>query len=463
MGSGGIEISATKPVASCAAAEAAAGEQGWSRVRGSPLALGARNPIREVTDLLGKGRGGAAAADSKKLLSLAQGDPTAARATLPGPPGERQALAEVAAAGDGSGYGPSAGRSELRQAVADHVGLGLSENDVFVTVGCSAALQLALSALVAAPGQSCNVLVPQPGFPLYTTMLAAMGVEARTYQLQENNGWQVDLVDLDAQIDKDTVAVIVCNPSNPCGVVYRKAHLEEIALVCERAKVPIVADEVYAGMAFDGIECVPLAEASMATPILSVGAVSKKWLLPGWRVGWLCVHDRGGVLRRGRVVEAIERLTQISISTSVPVQLAAAKLIAETPHDFYASTMKVLAKGAELVVRRAQAIPQLEIAAVPQGAMYVFARLVLTRLEPGCQCDMQFAKKLLEEENVAVLPGTAFAAQGFVRFVTCAAPAAVEEAFDRIESFCKRHMVTEEQKGERDYIVENASTLIPAL
>ena len=103
---------------------------------------------------------------------------------------------------------------------------------------------------------------------------------------------------LEQQIDLDTVAIVVVNPSNPCGSVYSKQHLLDILAVAERHFLPIIGDEIYGGMVFEGQKFHSIASLSRNVPVLSCGGIGKKYLVPGWRVGWILVYDKNKVLKK---------------------------------------------------------------------------------------------------------------------------------------------------------------------
>jgi tyrosine aminotransferase len=108
---------------------------------------------------------------------------------------------------------------------------------------------------------------------------------------KEESNWEVDLNELESLIDQNTVGILINNPSNPCGSVYSKDHLKKIIKVAERFHLPIIADEVYGEMVFPGYEFFYMAELSDSVPILSCNALSKRFILPGWRFGWIAIHD----------------------------------------------------------------------------------------------------------------------------------------------------------------------------
>lgn len=146
-----------------------------------------------------------------------------------------------------NGYAPSVGFIEAREAVAEysaHQGVikEISAKDVILCSGCSCSLDLCIAA-IANEGQ--NILIPKPGFSIYRTLAEGFGIECRSYDLIPELGWEVDLEQMEDLIDENTAAIIVTNPSNPCGSVFNKEHMLEILKIAERHYVPIIADEIY--------------------------------------------------------------------------------------------------------------------------------------------------------------------------------------------------------------------------
>lgn len=163
--------------------------------------------------------------------------------------------------------------------------------------GCSGALDLCVTVL-ADEGQ--NILMPRPGFSLYQTLAMSKGIECRYYDLLPEKNWEIDLAHLESLVDGRTAAIVVNNPSNPCGSVYSREHLLDILRVAEKTRVPIIADEIYADMAFRPHRFYPLASLTETVPVLAVGGLAKRYLVPGWRVGWVLVHDRRGLFTEVR-------------------------------------------------------------------------------------------------------------------------------------------------------------------
>lgn len=191
-----------------------------------------------------------------------------------------------------NGYGPAVGFIEARQAVAEyslHQGEDITANDVILCSGCSCALDLAIAVIA---NESQNILIPRPGFSIYKTLAEGFGVECRSYNLLPEKSWEVDLKHMESLIDVNTSAIIITNPSNPCGSVFSKQHILDILTIAEKHHVPIIADEIYEHFVFPGSEYHSVSSLSRHVPVLSCGGLTKRFLVPGWRMGWIIIHDR---------------------------------------------------------------------------------------------------------------------------------------------------------------------------
>ncbi|ETE68168.1 Tyrosine aminotransferase [Ophiophagus hannah] len=242
----------------------------WA-VRASEMSRRTFNPIRAIVDAMKVEPN-----PRKALISLSIGDPTVF-GNLPTDDEVTRAMKEALDSGKYNGYAPSVGSN------------GSELYDVILTSGCSQAIELAL-AVLANPGQ--NILVPRPGFSLYKTLAHSMGIEVKFYNLLPEKSWEIDLKQMESLVDNRTACLIVNNPSNPCGSVFSRSHLQKILAVASRQCVPILADEIYAEMVFEDCKYESLAKLSTNVPILSCGGLAKRWLVPGWRMGWILIHDR---------------------------------------------------------------------------------------------------------------------------------------------------------------------------
>lgn len=145
-----------------------------------------------------------------------------------------------------NGYAASNGHEEARRAIAKYSQHQSSEEiaieNVIITSGCSSALEFCILALADA---GKNILLPRPGFCLYQTLAEGLDIEVRYYDLLPERQWQVDLEQMESLIDCNTAALLINNPSNPCGSVFSEKHLLDILAICEKHYLPIIADEVY--------------------------------------------------------------------------------------------------------------------------------------------------------------------------------------------------------------------------
>ncbi|KAG3023395.1 Tyrosine aminotransferase [Phytophthora cactorum] len=381
----------------------------WN-VQPSDFANLCSNPIRKIVDNIKK-----PATSTKTLIPLSLGDPTVF-GNLHCPDVLVQAIVRNTRSMQHNGYIHSAGSEVARAAIAQHFGnmrAPLTMDDIIIASGCSGAIEIALRGLLN-PGD--NILLPKPGFPLYQALCEAHKIECRFYNLKPENNWEVDLEHMQSLVDDNTKAILVNNPSNPCGSVYSKPHLEYILALAESNKIPIIADEIYGDMQF---------------------------LIPGWRVGWVMVHDRNNILKDVRT--AYFKLSQNILGANSLVQSAIPDLLTPVPGSaeeqslagFKQRYFATLEDNAKFTIDTLAKIPGLEVV-VPQGAMYAMVKVrteVLTKIKD----DFDFTQKLLDEESVFVLPGQCFGMTNYFRIVFSAPHEVLADAYIRVAEFCHRH------------------------
>jgi alanine-synthesizing transaminase len=217
-----------------------------------------------------------------------------------------------------NGYTPSAGIESARVAVADEYasrGMPVSPDRVVLTSGTSEGIELALGALADAGDE---VLVPTPTYPLYTAVLAKLGARPVFYRTDPENAWQPDLDDLKRLISPATRALVLIDPNNPTGAVYPEATRKAIIDIADRAGIPIIADEVYGDLAFDGPAPL-LGSLAPDAPVISFSSLSKAYVAPGWRGGWLAV---GRSDRLNDALAAIKKLADGRLCSPGPMQYA---------------------------------------------------------------------------------------------------------------------------------------------
>ncbi|XP_061361245.1 probable aminotransferase TAT2 [Gastrolobium bilobum] len=376
--------------------------------------------------------------DSKRVISLGMGDPTLATC-FHTPKVAEEAVVEVLQTHKFHGYAPTPGLLQARKAIAEYLSRDLpyqlSTDDVFITCGCTQAIDVSV-AMLARPG--ANILLPRPGFPIYELCAAFRQVEVRHYDLLPEKGWEVDLDAVEALADQNTVALVIINPGNPCGNVYSYNHLEKIATTAKTLGTIVIADEVYGHLAFGANPFVPMGVFGSIVPVLTLGSLSKRWIVPGWRLGWFVTNDPCGTFRKPKVVERIKKYFDLLGGPATFIQAAVPRIISQTEEVFFEKTIDNLKHTSDLCCKEIEDIPCIFCPCKPEGSMAMMVKLNISLLE-DISDDIDFCFKLAKEESVIILPGTAVGLKDWLRITFAADPSALREGMKRIKSFCQRH------------------------
>ncbi|KAJ2389923.1 hypothetical protein GGI05_003361 [Coemansia sp. RSA 2603] len=405
---------------------------GWGTIASSDVSRRTFNPIRDV--LSRPVQPLATPKSTKEPISLSIGDPTVF-GNFKTHPVVVEAVEEAIRSFSFNGYPPSVGVPQAREAVANkytHPLAPLTANDVVMTSGCSGAVEMAISVLC---NEGQNILLPRPGFCLYNTVAGSRNVEARLYNLLAEKNWEVDIEHMESLIDENTAAILINNPSNPCGSNFTKAHLKAILGVCERHRIPLISDEIYADMVFSGQVFTPTATLTSTVPILTLGGLAKQWLVPGWRIGWILINDRNNAFAQVR--QGLFALSTLINGPCAPIQAAIPKIFAEIPDSYLPTLNMQLESHARILENELGKAWGLDVI-TPQGAMYVMVKLNLNMFA-DISDDADFCHKLKWEENVEILPGECFAYPGTIRLVITPPQDKLHVAASRIAAFCERH------------------------
>jgi alanine-synthesizing transaminase len=329
-----------------------------------------------------------------------------------------------------NGYVPSVGIPEAREAVAAEYsgrGVPVTADRVVLTSGTSEGIELTLSALVDAGD---DVLVPTPTYPLYTAVAAKIGARAVSYRTDPERGWLPDLDDLKRRLTARTRALVVIDPNNPTGAVYpdpvRRARIDNGV----RAGIPILADEVYSDVAFDGPTPL-LGSLAPDAAIISFSSLSKAYLAPGWRAGWLAV---GRSERLDDALAAIRKMADGRLCSPGPMQYAVvAALTGDRSHqrEFVAA----LRERAAVTTARLNAIEGISCVA-PRAAFYAMPRVAL----PRGRTDEDFVLGLLRATGILCVYGAGFGTapeQGFFRIVFLLPPDVLHGIYDEMAEFTR--------------------------
>ena len=327
-----------------------------------------------------------------------------------------------------NGYLASAGIPEAREAVAaDYTAHGVptSPDRVLITAGTSEGIELTLSALVD-PGD--EVLVPSPTYPLYTAVLAKIGATPRYYRTDPDRDWMPDLDHMRSIVTERTKAIVMIDPNNPTGAVYPTAVRRAIIDLAERHDLTILADEVYGETGFDGP--VPLLSTlDLDAPIISFSSMSKAYLAPGWRTGWLVV---GRTPRLDNALAAIKKMADGRLCSPGPMQhaIAPALLGDRSPQPAFRTA---LAERAKVTTDLLNAIPGMRCVA-PRGTFYAMPQVTL----PPGRTDEHYVLSLLRETGILTVYGSGFGMApeaGTFRIVFLAQPSELRTIYADIAAF----------------------------
>jgi alanine-synthesizing transaminase len=301
---------------------------------------------------------------------------------------------------------------------------------VLITSGTSEGLEFALTAIV---DEGEAVLVPSPTYPLYTAVLAKIGAEPQYYRTDSSNQWLPDLADLRSRITRQTRALVVIDPNNPTGAVYPDAVRRELIAIAERHGLVILADEVYGDLAYDGAVA-PMATLDPDAAIISYSSLSKAYLAPGWRAGWMAA---GATTRLDAALAAIKKLADGRLCSPGPMQYGVvAALTGDRSHQV--TFRRALQERAALTTERLNAIEGMRCVA-PRGAFYAMPQVTL----PPGRTDADYILGLLRATGILCVYGSGFGTapeSGFFRVVFLAPPADLATIYDDIAAFTREYL-----------------------
>ncbi len=367
------------------------------------------------------------------ILKLNIGDPIA----YPGLPTPKHMVdAYVKALQDGrNGYSPSYGLPELREAIAKderRKGWDAQSSDIYVCHGVTEALQILFASILC---EGDTVLAPGPHYPPYMAYPQMYGAQTVEYKLKPDDGWKLDLEDIESKMDSSVRLLVLINPNNPCGSVAGEEEINKLLSIARKwPNCMVVADEIYDGLDFTGLQK-SVASLSKDVPVFSLNGVSKVYYAPGWRIGYMAIHDPTARLLNVR--DGIERMLRSRLCASTPAQLGYLAGLESDRSWMKGYSDKVLSQR-DVCIERISQIEGLEVQS-SGGAFYMFVRLTDPK---WANDDKQFVLDLLHEEHVLVVHGSGFSptlGKGHFRIVYLPNVEVLNEAFNRIESFLLRH------------------------
>jgi aminotransferase len=325
-------------------------------------------------------------------------------------------------------YTSNSGRMDLRVALAEHLQdlYGVTYDpakEIVITVGVSEALYLAMTALLN-PGD--EIIIPTPCFVSYQAeALLAGGVPFELATFAEDQ-FQLRPAALESAINPRTKAVLIAYPNNPTGAVASRETLLKLADIAEKHDLIVISDELYDQLIY-GVShvCFPSLPGMWERTIL-LGGFSKNYAMTGWRIGFAAAP--------ADILQGLLRVHQYTIMSAPTTAQAAAVTALKKGHEHVEEMRAEYDRRRKLIV---PGLNQLGLPTVePHGAFYAFPSIGATGMDGET-----FAQKLLAEERVAVVPGSAFGAggEGFVRCSYATAYEKIEEALRRMQRFMRRH------------------------
>jgi aspartate aminotransferase len=324
-------------------------------------------------------------------------------------------------------YGPAAGLPELREAIAKDVAatrnIAVSPEEVVVTPGAKSIMYFVITALVN-PGD--EVIYPNPGFPIYESVINFVGGVPVPIPLREETGFGFDLGVFEQRVSRRTKLIIINSPQNPTGGVLERDQLGRIAEIAAKYRIPVLADEIYKSFLYDG-EFVSISGfPGMKDVTIILDGFSKAYAMTGWRLGY-------GVMPPALAEHVARLMVNSNSCTASFTQLAGLAALQgdQTPVDRMVAEFR---RRRDLVVEGLNALPGVSCRS-PRGAFYVFPNIRALR-RPA----VQVAEALLDEAGVAVLGGTAFGeyGEGYLRLSYASSEANIEKALDRMRPVLAR-------------------------
>ncbi|OIR03612.1 aspartate aminotransferase [mine drainage metagenome] len=326
-------------------------------------------------------------------------------------------------------YAPTPGIEPLRQAIAEKYaadyGLKVAPNQVVVSPGGKFSCYLAILA-TCSPGD--EVIIPAPFWVSYPEMVKLAGATPRFVLADDTTGFRMTAAQLEAAITPKTRMLILNSPSNPTGAVYTRSELEAITGVAVKHNLVIMSDEIYEHLTYDGVRHVAPATLSpeVESRTIIVSGFSKPYSMTGWRLGTMVAP--------AHVAKAVGELqSQMSSNATTFAQFGALAALKEKEKTHAALSAMLVAfdRRRRFLHAELNKIPGVECL-LAQGAFYLFPKISKFGLS-----SQDFCARLLEQEKVAAVPGSAFGAEGFMRISYATSDEILAKGVARLAKFCK--------------------------
>lgn len=320
-------------------------------------------------------------------------------------------------------YPPAAGFQDLREAVAKKVERENKlqadlDSEVFISVG---AMQGIFNVMLHLVNQGDEVMVVDPGYDYYSQIRLFGGVPVRV-AVKEENLFKIDPEDVKKAVTPKTKAIILNTPSNPTGAVFDRQSLEQIATICKEHEIMVISDEPYEHILFDGNEHVSIGSFDgMKDLTVSIYTLSKSYAMTGWRVGYVVANKA--------IIAEMEKLMEHMVSGVTAVAQRAALAAITDSQDCVKQMVQRYAKRRELMYNGLNNIKGISCIK-PESTFYAFPNISSFGLS-----SWDFAKYMVKEHKLALLPGSIFGknGEGFARLSFATSSRNIETALEKLE------------------------------
>ncbi|MGA7220978.1 MAG: pyridoxal phosphate-dependent aminotransferase [Candidatus Sulfotelmatobacter sp.] len=326
-------------------------------------------------------------------------------------------------------YGPSAGLPELRQTIADYVsrtrGVKVAAEEVVVVPGGKPIIFFTILSLI---DEGDEVIYPNPGFPIYESMIHYVGGKAVPLHLREERDFSVDVNELKGLITDRTKLIILNSPHNPTGGVMKRGEVEQVAKAIGERNILVLSDEIYSRLLFEGEHFSIMSVPGMQERTILLDGFSKTYAMTGWRMGY-------GVMRADLAAHITRLMTNSNSCTASFTQMAGIEALRGDQSSV--DRMCAEFKGRrDIFVAGLNKIKGFSCR-MPKGAFYVFPNITKTGWK-----SKPLADALLEQAGVAALSGTAFGdfGEGYLRFSVANSLENLQQALDRIDQWTRTNL-----------------------
>jgi len=325
-------------------------------------------------------------------------------------------------------YGPSAGLPALREAIAEDISksrnIQVNANEVVVTPGGKPIMYFIITALAE---EGDEVIYPNPGFPIYESVINFVGATAVPLKLAEERDFSIDVDELRKKVSARTKLIIINSPHNPCGSILTKDDLKAIADIAVERNIMVLSDEIYCRILYEGEFQSITQFPGMVERTCILDGFSKTYAMTGWRLGY-------GVMPEPLANQVAKLMTNSNSCTSVHIQMAGVEAL-KGPQDESYKMVEAFKERRDVIVKGLNQIPGIRCL-LPKGAFYVFPNVSEVVKRGKFANAKAFADHLLQEGGVAALSGSAFGqyGEGYLRFSYANSIENINKALDRIDS-----------------------------